>query len=159
MLGLGAIKGLDATSAKHTPLGQALNHAAETWSGEEAAEAEELLSNIDLYADEGHGPLRHWAKQNQDLINQFKESTNMDEAKKKQRLDPKCWDGYKIGNPKTKMKGNTRVNNCVPESVNELALDEGMEFDEKRNGELKSVATDMFAKAKAEAKKSVKARK
>lgn len=32
----------------------------------------------------------------------------------KQRLDPKCWDGYKIGNPKTKMKGGKRVNNCVP---------------------------------------------
>ena len=36
------------------------------------------------------------------------------EAKTKQRLDPKCWDGYKIGNPKTKMKGGVRVNNCVP---------------------------------------------
>ena len=38
----------------------------------------------------------------------------------KQRLDPKCWKGKKIGNPKTKMKGGVRVNNCVPaESVNE----------------------------------------
>ena len=35
-----------------------------------------------------------------------------DEAK--QRLDPKCWKGKKIGNPKTKMKGGVRVNNCVP---------------------------------------------
>lgn len=41
------------------------------------------------------------------------------EAKSKTRIDKKCWDGYKIGNPKTKMKGDTRVNNCVPESVNE----------------------------------------
>ena len=32
-----------------------------------------------------------------------------------QRLDPKCWDGKKIGNPKTKMKGGKRVNNCIPE--------------------------------------------
>ena len=32
----------------------------------------------------------------------------------KQRLDPKCWKGKKIGNPKTKMKGGVRVNNCVP---------------------------------------------
>ena len=40
-----------------------------------------------------------------------------DEAK--QRLDPKCWTGYhKAG---TKMKGNTRVNNCVP--------NENFEFD------------------------------
>jgi len=38
----------------------------------------------------------------------------------KVRLDPKCWTGYKIGNPKTKMKGGVRVNNCVPaESVGE----------------------------------------
>lgn len=32
----------------------------------------------------------------------------------KTRLDPKCWSGKKIGNPKTKMKGGVRVNNCVP---------------------------------------------
>jgi hypothetical protein len=32
----------------------------------------------------------------------------------KVRLDPKCWSGKKIGNPKTKMKGGVRVNNCVP---------------------------------------------
>ena len=39
----------------------------------------------------------------------------------KVRLDPKCWTGKKIGNPKTKVKGGVRVNNCVPaESVNEM---------------------------------------
>lgn len=38
----------------------------------------------------------------------------------KTRLDPKCWTGKKIGNPKTKIKGGVRVNNCVPaESVAE----------------------------------------
>ena len=38
----------------------------------------------------------------------------------KVRLDPKCWTGKKIGDPKTKMKGGVRVNNCVPaESVAE----------------------------------------
>ena len=31
----------------------------------------------------------------------------------KQRLDPKCWDGYKKKG--TKMKGDTRVNDCVKE--------------------------------------------
>jgi hypothetical protein len=41
-------------------------------------------------------------------------------AEEKVRLDPKCWSGKKIGNPKTKMKGGVRVNNCVPaESVAE----------------------------------------
>jgi len=38
-------------------------------------------------------------------------------SEEKVRLDPKCWKGKKIGNPKTKMKGGVRVNNCVPESV------------------------------------------
>ena len=33
------------------------------------------------------------------------------EEKTKQRLDPKCWKGYKKSG--TKMKGGTRVNNCV----------------------------------------------
>lgn len=38
----------------------------------------------------------------------------------KTRLDPKCWKGKKIGNPKTKVKGGVRVNNCVPkESIKE----------------------------------------
>lgn len=36
----------------------------------------------------------------------------------KQRLDPKCWSGYKKQG--TKIKGGVRVNNCVPaESVEE----------------------------------------
>ena len=43
-------------------------------------------------------------------------------SEEKVRLDPKCWTGKKIGNPKTKMKGGVRVNNCVPaESVEEAA--------------------------------------
>ena len=29
----------------------------------------------------------------------------------RQRLDPKCWKGYKKSG--TKVKGGTRVNNCV----------------------------------------------
>jgi len=44
----------------------------------------------------------------------------------KVRLDPKCWTGKKIGNPKTKVKGGVRVNNCVPaESLNEFAPGSG----------------------------------
>ena len=46
-------------------------------------------------------------------------------SEQKVRLDPKCWTGKKIGNPKTKIKGGVRVNNCVPaESVEEAQLDE-----------------------------------
>jgi hypothetical protein len=38
----------------------------------------------------------------------------------KQRLDPHCWKGYRKAG--TKMKGGTRVNNCVPvrEDVEDL---------------------------------------
>ena len=41
------------------------------------------------------------------------------------------------------------------EKANE-AVNEGMEFDEKRNDELQTVAKDLFANAKAAAKKKVK---
>ena len=45
-------------------------------------------------------------------------------TEEKVRLDPKCWTGKKIGNPKTKVKGGVRVNNCVPaESVAEAQTD------------------------------------
>ena len=35
-------------------------------------------------------------------------------SEEKRRLDPRCWKNKKIGDPKTKMKGGVRVNNCVP---------------------------------------------
>ena len=55
--------------------------------------------------------------------------TDMSEARAtKTRLDPKCWTGKKIGNPKTKVKGGVRVNNCVPaESINEVKDTEAVE--------------------------------
>ena len=58
-----------------------------------------------------------------DAVAYTKKQLNIKEqgmAEEKVRLDPKCWKGKKIGNPKTKMKGGVRVNNCVPaESVAE----------------------------------------
>ena len=45
----------------------------------------------------------------------FKEHFNLWEAK--QRLDPKCWTGYRKDG--TKMKGGKRVNNCVKENLTE----------------------------------------
>ena len=44
----------------------------------------------------------------------------------KVRLDPSCWTGKKIGNPKTKVKGGVRVNNCVPAESVEEGIVEGM---------------------------------
>jgi hypothetical protein len=54
---------------------------------------------------------------------------DMSEARAtKTRLDPKCWTGKKIGNPKTKVKGGVRVNNCVPaESIQEDQDTSGVE--------------------------------
>jgi hypothetical protein len=49
-----------------------------------------------------------------------------------QRLDPKCWKGKKIGNPKTKVKGGVRVNNCVP-------IEESQTFDHLTSKRLKSI--------------------
>lgn len=179
MLGLGAVKGIDATSAKHSPLGQALDHASQTWSGEEAAEALELYKNIDLHADENSSELRYWASQNQDLINQFKESTvdEGDYGKKKKKKKyyeeaedkpyicvhakkgkHECHAGSSYEAAKKaaahwKMKSTAGIDAhlAVEETVNE-----GMEFDEKRNDDLQTVAKDLFANAKAAAAKKVK---
>jgi len=47
-------------------------------------------------------------------------------AEEKQRLDPKCWTGYKKSG--TKMKGDKRVNNCVKVSENEYSYDDDNAF-------------------------------
>ena len=50
-------------------------------------------------------------------------------TEEKVRLDPKCWTGKKIGNPKTKVKGGVRVNNCVP--AESVAEDFNGEYDDE----------------------------
>lgn len=57
----------------------------------------------------------------------------------KVRLDPACWHNKKIGNPKTKMKGGVRVNNCVPK--------EGVAEDLSRRGFLKGLGAAAVAGA------------
>lgn len=47
-------------------------------------------------------------------------------SEEKQRLDPKCWKGYKKQG--TKMKGDTRVNNCVPIEETEKEADYGDDY-------------------------------
>jgi hypothetical protein len=60
-------------------------------------------------------------------------------AEEKVRLDPACWDNKKIGNPKTKVKGGVRVNNCVPkESVEE---GEVVQFPKKHRGDISHMHT------------------
>jgi hypothetical protein len=55
------------------------------------------------------------------IVNSFERGEIVDVeqgvAEEKQRLDPKCWDGYKKDG--TKMKGGVRVNNCVKEELEE----------------------------------------
>jgi hypothetical protein len=48
--------------------------------------------------------------------------------------DNPCWDGYKLGNPKTKISSKTgeRVNNCVP--VNETLNENEIDYYEDRYG-------------------------
>jgi hypothetical protein len=47
------------------------------------------------------------------IMSKFVESVEQGVAEEKQRLDPKCWDGYKKDG--TKIKGGVKVNNCVKE--------------------------------------------
>lgn len=73
------------------------------------------------------------------------------QTEEKVRLDPKCWTGKKIGNPKTKMKGGVRVNNCVPtESVNEMDKSQkgpaGWNIDDDDAGKKQYTAKQITAK-------------
>ena len=77
VLGWGVHAGLDATSAKHSPLGQALEYAAQQGD----TEAAKLFKHIDLYADEDYGKLVSWKKRNQEIFDKFKDS--VDEGKYK----------------------------------------------------------------------------
>jgi len=57
------------------------------------------------------GPSKNRPARAGDLVGGAEESIEKEE---KQRLDPKCWKGYRKAG--TKMKGGVRVNNCVPVS-------------------------------------------
>ena len=59
-----------------------------------------------------------------------KKDDNVQEEK--QRLDPKCWDGYKKQG--TKMKGDTRVNNCVPVKETKSNILRGLNEGELQEG-------------------------
>ena len=91
----------------------------------------------------GTYPTRAGAEKREREVQYFKHAgESVEEAKAtKTRLDPKCWKGKKIGNPKTKVKGGVRVNNCVPieetyegdefyEAYGELWYNEDQQLDE-----------------------------
>ena len=56
--------------------------------------------------------LRRWNCESVEDMRQLIETAERIINEEKQRLDPKCWKGYKKQG--TKMKGGVRVNNCVP---------------------------------------------
>ena len=89
--------------------------------------AEDIESHLYLMSRAGYDIVQEeWSDKYKDSINcsdpkGFSQKAhcagkkkNEDVSEEKVRLDPKCWSGKKIGNPKTKMKGGVRVNNCVP---------------------------------------------
>ena len=70
-------------------------------------------------------------------------------TEEKVRLDPKCWTGKKIGNPKTKMKGGVRVNNCVPaESVAEGEQQKGADYRDPKEVDYDDEYDAMVARVK-----------
>ena len=62
--------------------------------------------------------LRRWNCESIEEMRQLIEHAEKVINEEKQRLDPKCWKGYKKQG--TKMKGGVRVNNCVPKESQEL---------------------------------------
>ena len=91
-----------------------------------------------LYSHKGKNlgtfPSKAGAEKHEREVQYFKHAgEGVEEAKAtKTRLDPKCWKGKKIGNPKTKVKGGVRVNNCVP-------IEESQTFDHLTSKRLKSI--------------------
>ena len=76
------------------------------------AESTDYKKHLALRVNESLKALEETANTCPECGNTKAADEQFDEAK--QRLDPKCWKGKKIGSPKTKMKGGVRVNNCVP---------------------------------------------
>ena len=66
---------------------------------------------------------------------------DQDVTEEKQRLDPKCWKGYKKQG--TKMKGGTRVNNCVPVKETNSSILEGIQQVDEINWKHAAAASAM----------------
>ena len=70
---------------------------------------ETVAYNVGDISEVGTSDVSGWVKQVEQVLGAIPEAKAV-----KTRLDPKCWTGKKIGNPKTKVKNGVRVNNCVP---------------------------------------------
>jgi len=97
-------------------------------------ESKGLWANIHAKRKRGEKPAKPGDKE-------YPKTLDIDEEK--QRLDPKCWDGYKKQG--TKMKGGKKVNNCVPKesriaSSLRMVAEEYEREMEEGNGRLRGIA-------------------
>lgn len=123
LLGLAFYTGMELTSAKNTPLGKAMQQAAE--QGDEYAEYH--LDRLDLYADAGaHKIMTQLSNKYLGNIKDRKmKNRRVDEydLTEKDEDDP-CWDGYEQYGMKT--KDGKEVPNCVPVSESSLTEEESL---------------------------------
>jgi hypothetical protein len=125
--------------SKGAPTAQSFKDSAKTSKSEGIEEgwSEKYKSSIDCSHPKGFSQKAHCAgkkKHNESIAMEMTcpdcgmcETHGDHMMETKQRLDAKCWSGYhKAG---TKMKGDTRVNNCVPnESIEESSEQEQSKY-------------------------------
>jgi len=96
-----------------------INKALRRWNCESVEQLQELM----MIAEQKVKQLREAANPAQQAAIAISKKKEQGVAEEKQRLDAKCWTGYKKQG--TKMKGDTRVNNCVP-IKKESAIEKGL---------------------------------
>jgi LysM repeat protein len=97
------------------------------WGGQEFKPGDPMYDKMQAAAGTNESVGLHYPETYEQTNDKFKSKGQrrigtLTTEEEKQRLDPKCWTGYKKQG--TKMKGNTRVNNCVP--VKESAILSGV---------------------------------
>jgi len=85
-----------------------------SWPAEELEELDEGAGSMTVGMKSNHSAFKEEIDEAVERAAQSMAEDGYEFTEEKVRLDPKCWTGKKIGNPKTKMKGGVRVNNCVP---------------------------------------------
>jgi hypothetical protein len=96
-------------SGPYSASGSSDNYMAKESIDEAVARAVKSMSEDGYEFIEAANPAQQAA-----IAISMKKAGKKPKTEEKVRLDSKCWTGKKIGNPKTKLKGGVRVNNCVP---------------------------------------------
>lgn len=97
------------------------------WGGQEFKPGDPMYDKMQAAAGTNESVGLHYPETYEQTNDKFKGKGQrrigtLTTEEEKQRLDPKCWTGYKKQG--TKMKGSTRVNNCVP--IKESAISKGL---------------------------------